>query len=245
MESISRPIIGILGVPAYDDEKNSIIALLNDYKNAVVKKKCIPFMICPLLNIDYYGTKISDIPDLTEQEKKIYKEMIDMCDGIIMPGGYRMYNFDEFMVKYAIEKNIPVLGICMGMQLLANIDNGSYCLEANDTNINHKQQSENFVHNVNIVNNTLLSEILNEKEIRVNSNHRYHVAKVNNFTVSAYSEDGLIEGIEMPNKKFVVGLQWHPERMIEYDENANKIFDKFVDECNNIKSKKHSINKSQ
>lgn len=244
MKNTSKPIIGILGVPVYDDEKNSVIAVFNDYKNAITKKGCIPFVICPLLNIDYYGTKLSDIPDLTEYEKEMYKEMTDICDGIIMPGGYRIYNFDEFVIKYAIEKNIPVLGICMGMQLLANIDNKSYCLEPNDTDINHKQPSENYVHSVNILNNTLLSEIIKEKEIKVNSNHRYHVSKVNNFEISAYSEDGLIEGIEMPNKKFVVGIQWHPERMINYDENANKIFDKFVNECIDVKIKKHLINKN-
>ena len=242
MENISKPIIGILGVPTYDDENRSVIALFNEYKNAVVKKGCIPFVICPLLSIDYYGTKLSDIPKLTEEEKQIYREMTDMCDGIIMPGGYRMYNFDDYVVRYAIEKDIPILGICMGMQLLADIDNNSYCLEANETEINHKQPNEKYVHNVSILNDTLLSEIVKEQEIRVNSNHRYHITKVKDFKISAYSEDGLIEGIEMPNKKFVVGVQWHPERMIEFDEAASKIFDRFISECIDIKSK-NSIGK--
>lgn len=241
MENVSKPIIGILGVPLYDNEDNNIIAVLSDYKNAVFKKDCIPFMICPLLNIDYYGTRLRDIPELTEKEKEIYKEMVNMCDGILMPGGYRMYNFCEYVLKDAIEKDMPVLGICMGMQLLSKIDNDDYCLEPNETNINHKQMTEDYVHDVNIVDNTLLSEVINEQEIRVNSNHRYHVAKLNEFVISAYSEDGLIEGIEHPNKKFVVGVQWHPERMIEYDKNASKIFDKFVDSCAEFKTKKKNI----
>ena len=78
--------------------------------------------------------------------------------------------------------------------------------------------------------NTLLSKIINQDIIDVNSQHRYHITKVNNFKVSAYSEDGLIEAIELPNKKFVMGVQWHPEKMIKYDEYANKIFEKFISE---------------
>lgn len=238
MVNISKPIIGILGVPLHDDEKNNVIALFSDYKNAVIKKDCIPFMLSPILNIDYYGTRLSEIPELTDEEKELYKEMVDMCDGIIMPGGYRMYNFDEYILKYAIEKDIPVFGICMGMQLLANIDNKEYCLEPNETGINHKQPNEKYIHKINISDNTILSRIIKEKEIKVNSNHRFHVSKVNEFKISAYSEDGLIEAIEMPNKRFVIGVQWHPERLIEFDSNANQLFDAFVNECSYVKSKK-------
>ncbi len=237
MKDISKPIIGILGLPLHDDENYNIIAIFSDYKNAVIKKDCIPFMISPTLNIDYCGTKLSEIPELTEKEKELYREMVDICDGIIMPGGYRMYNFDEYILKYAIEKDIPVLGICLGMQLLANIDNNEYCLETNETNINHKQPNVNYTHKINILDNTILSKIMKEKEINVNSNHRLHVPKVNKFRISAYSEDGLIEAIEMPNKRFVIGVQWHPERLIEFDSNANQLFDAFVNECSYVKSK--------
>ncbi len=238
MENNAKPIIGILGTPLYDDEKNNIIALFSDYKNAIVEKNCIPFMIYPLLNIDYCGTKLSEIPPLTDKEKEMYREIVDMCDGIIMPGGYRMYNFNEYVLKYAIDKDIPVLGICMGMQMLANIDNQIYCLEANETEINHRQPNVKYVHKVKILNNTMLSTIIKEKEIKVNSNHKFHVSKVNEFKISAYAEDGLIEAIEMPNKKFVVGVQWHPERLIGFDNNANQLFDAFVKECSYVKNKR-------
>lgn len=233
MKDISRPIIGILGVPTYDEENESVIALYNDYKNAVVKGGCIPFMICPLLSIDYYGTKMSNIPELTDEEKVIYKEMIEMCNGLIIPGGYRMYEFDKYVVNYAIKKDIPILGICMGMQLLATIDNDSRCLEINETNINHKQRNQKYVHKVKILEDTLLNDIIGKKEINVNSRHRYHVSKVNNFTISAYSEDNLIEAIELKDKKFVMGVQWHPEKMIDFDESAKKIFDEFINNCKN------------
>lgn len=239
MENISKPIIGILGVPTYDNENDSVIALFNDYKNAIVEKDCIPFMICPLLSIDYYGTKLSDIPKLSEKEKEIYIEMVNMCDGILIPGGYRIYEFDKFVVEYAIAKDIPILGICMGMQLLANIDNNCHCLAMNETEIEHRQRDAKYVHKVNILENTILSSIINKTEINVNSKHRYHVEKVNKFKISAYSEDGLIEAIEALDKKFVIGVQWHPEKMINFDENANILFDRFTNEC--AKQKKYHI----
>lgn len=232
-----KPIIGILGVPTLDDENDNVIALYADYKNMVIKKGGIPFMICPLSDIDYYHTKVSEVPNLTEKEKENYRYMIDFCDGLIIPGGYRIYNFDYFVTQYAIEKDIPTLGICRGMQILANIDNGGNCLIINETEIDHRQRGEKYVHNVQVMDDTLLKRITGKEKISVNSVHRYHVLKTNQFKISAYSEDGLIEGIEHPTKRFVVGVQWHPEKMINYDENANKILDYFIDEC--VKSKKN------
>lgn len=230
MGNISRPIIGIIGVPTHDFEDYSVIALYNDYKNAIIKNKCIPFMILPILDIDYHETKLDDIPKLSDSEKEMYIEMINICDGIIIPGGNKIYEYCKFITEYAIKKDIPVLGICLGMQLLASIDNNCYSLIKNQTEIEHQQKNNKYVHKVKILNNTILKDILKKDIINVNSNHQYHVEKVNNFRISAYSEDGLIEAIECPNKRFVVGIQWHPERMITYDEDANKLFNAFIKE---------------
>ena len=51
--------------------KNNVIALFSDYKNATIKKVCIPFMHFLMLNIDYYGTKLSEILELIDKEKKL------------------------------------------------------------------------------------------------------------------------------------------------------------------------------
>lgn len=225
----NKKIVGVMGRPTPDDINLSCIAIYQNVRQAIIKNNCIPLMIIPPNSIDYVNTKTVDIKDLTESEKKEIESFIDICDGIIFPGGNRWYNFDLYACEYAIKKDIPVLGICLGMQTLACYDNGEYPLKKNETLINHKQRELDYVHKINIVHNTKLSNIFNNKVINVNSSHNYHVTKVNNFIVSAYSEDGLIEGIELPNKRFVVGVQWHPEKMIDYDDNQKEFLNKFFD----------------
>lgn len=233
----NKIVIGILGVPSYDDENYPIIALYNDYKDVVIKKGAIPFMITPVTNIDYNKFSLDEIPALTNEEKSIYNYMIDMCDGIIIPGGYRIYNFDEYIVKKALDNNMPILGICRGMQMLANIDNGYNCLEKINEDNSHCVREQKYVHNINIYDNTSLKEIIGSSNIKVNSRHRYAITKVNNFIISSTSEDGVIESIESKDKTFVIGVQWHPEKLIDIDEPSNKLFDRFIEECKIYKKK--------
>jgi len=237
MKKEKRIIIGILGETKYDSDNFEIVSIYDSYSKIILSKNCIPFMIPPIQDVKYLETKNCDIPELNDKEKQFYREMIDMCDGILLPGGDRIYGYYEFIVNYALEKNIPILGTCLGMQLLANIDNKCNCLVRNE-NDEHKKKRVNYAHDINIVEDTLLYEIIGEKKMAINSSHLYHVSKVNNFLVSAYSLDGLIEAIELPTKRFVLGVQWHPEKMVEYDLNANKIINRFIEECIKYKNEK-------
>ena len=180
------------------------------------------------------------MPLLTEKEMDMYKEMIDMCDGLLLPGGTRICSYHKFITHYALEKNMPILGTCLGMQVLACIDNVDRCIEKN-INDDHKKLGIKYAHKVDIVDNTLLSKIVGEKTIDVNSAHSLHITHVNKFIVNAYSEDGLIEGIELPGKDFVLGVQWHPEKMFEYDKYGNKIIDTFIGECEKYRESKKNI----
>ena len=67
----------------------------------------------------------------------------------------------------------------------------------------------------------------------VNSYHRFHALENDNVVVNAYSEDGLIEGVEISNKKFILGVQWHPEISYKFDDNSKKILDYFMEVCSN------------
>lgn len=64
--------------------------------------------------------------------------------------------------------------------------------------------------------------------MKVNSRHNYQISELTNFVASAYSEDHIIEAIEYPGKTFALGVQWHPEAMVEYNPLMRRIFDAFI-----------------
>lgn len=214
-------MIGIIGRPLKVEGFNKII-----YSKAVIdvilRYNAIPIGIIPTI------INISNEIDKTEKEK-IYK-MIDLCDGIILQGGSNYYNYDIEAIKYINDKDIPLLGICLGMQSMAITTGGKL------TNINdHKDISMKYVHKVKLKKDSVLYKIYKKECLMVNSNHKSKVINSGNYIVTGYDLKGNIEAIELPNKTFNIGVQWHPEYMINYDEDAKKIFDEFF---NIIKTKK-------
>lgn len=94
-------------------------------------------------------------------------------------------------------------------------------------NDNHYGPGDKYIHKNKIISNTLLFKILNEKEIAVNSvHHSYIDIKLSKLVISAVSDDNIIEAVELPNHPFLVGLQWHPEYLM--DHNSKKILDYFI-----------------
>lgn len=237
-----KPVIGMIGRPDSASDDDKVICIWEKTRRAIVKKAGIPFLILPNQDIEYETTRPKDVPRLTEEEKNNLKRMVDICDGLLIPGGYKWFEYDEVIYRYAFEKNIPILGICAGMQMMCCMDVNDKevaydTTELNETEINHHQRETKYVHKVQIQDNTKLKKIIGENEIKVNSKHNYHVKKVNKLKISAYSEDGLIEGVEYPDKEFVIGVQWHPETMLDYDEYANKLFDEFIESAKKVKRK--------
>ena len=91
----------------------------------------------------------------------------------------------------------------------------------------HLGKGEEYKHQVYLKNNTKLKDIIKEDNISVNSVHHDIVNfDFDTLVVNAISDDGVIEGVEYPNEKFIIGLQWHPEYIV--DENSLKILDNFI-----------------
>jgi len=149
------------------------------------------------------------------------KEVVSLCDGIVLPGGHNNNDNDYKLINYLYDNNIPTLGICLGMQGMAMTFNNKQ-----ETKIINHNSLEEYVHYVNINKDSLLYKIIGEERIKVNSRHNYAIFKTN-FTVNAISDDNIIEGIEDPTKKFFLGLQWHPESLT--DANTHKLFKYFID----------------
>ena len=157
---------------------------------------------------------------LTSLEDVISK--INMCKGIIMQGGDDYKDIHLSIIKYLYNNDIPLLAICMSMQAMGVLFNGY--LENID---NHKNKNK-YSHKIKIEKDTLLYRIIKKEYIMVNSSHKQCVVNTS-LKVSAYSN--CIEAIEDSSKKFFLGVQWHPEKMIEYDKLERMIFDYFKRVC--------------
>ncbi|MBR2640226.1 MAG: gamma-glutamyl-gamma-aminobutyrate hydrolase family protein [Oscillospiraceae bacterium] len=230
-----KPIIGIF--PSFDEEKKQIF-LNQAYFDAVIESGGIPFSI-----------PLSENPE-------IISETIKNIDGIIFSGGTdinpKYYNEENFgkslgicdfldecerkTVALAVEADIPVLGICRGMQALNVFCGGSMIQDIPseyDTKIIHRlDKPEIAFHKILVEKSSPLSEIMGFGEHLINSYHHQAVKEVApDFSVCATAEDGIIEAIYHKNKKFILGVQWHPERDQETATENKKIIDSFVKIC--------------
>ena len=84
-----------------------------------------------------------------------------------------------------------------------------------NSKIKHKQLKAKYVHSINIKKGSLLHKIIGLDKIQVNSRHIYSVKNLNKAKIVAESEDGIIEAIEFENRKFAIGVQWHPEDLFD------------------------------
>lgn len=220
-----KPIIGIVG-RLYSGDSN--IICIEEIRLAVTKMGGIPLLILPIYKIDMNLKKL-----YSQEELKDLESILSFCDGFILPGGDTWYRLDEVVIDYAIRKDKPLLAICLGMQALSKVLSGEKRIAydntiKNNTLINHLEPNKDYVHSVIIDKNSKLYFIIGEEKIWVNSRHSYHVPELDNTLICARSSDGLIEGVELKDKKFIIGVQWHPESNLE-DEHSKKLFKAFFD----------------
>jgi putative glutamine amidotransferase len=147
----------------------------------------------------------------------------------------RRTQFEMAMIKGALKRNLPVLGICGGEQLLAVVLGATLIQHIPDVIANplpHEQPNPRHEagHSVTITAGTLLHRIIGKEEILVNSAHHQAVDNIGaGLIVNATSPDGVIEGIEHTGYRFCLGVQWHPEFHITPADTA--IFQAFIAAC--------------
>ena len=156
---------------------------------------------------------IVDFENDSDKEFIKIKPLIDLCSGIILQGGSDYYDIDIVITKYLYKNNIPTLGICLGMQTMAMAFNGIM------GEIDNHKSDKLYVHNVDIDKKSKLYVILKKDKIRVNSRHHSYIAKTD---LKISGQDNIIEAIEDNNKDFFIGVQWHPETLM--DENSILLF---------------------
>jgi putative glutamine amidotransferase len=228
-----KPIIGIVSKPnLFCDNDNFAQQVIYDgVRNAILKNNGIAIGILP--------TKIStkfcasdDIIDGTyfsDSELQDLYSVIDQCDGLILQGGLSSDDYEIKAAKYAIDHDIPLLGICAGFNNIIRAMGGKvFCM--NDTI--HNTEDGSIVHKNIIEENTLLYDLLKTNKIGVNSIHTMFANKedIKDLNISAYSDDGYVEAVELKDKKFCLGVKWHPELMLD-NEKMNHIFETFIETC--------------
>lgn len=193
--------------------------------------------------LDYFGLGY----EILDYRRNDYSKF-DVCDGLILTGGVDIYpelysdwetksninsykperdGFEMDLIDRALFRKIPVLGICRGCQLINVFFRGSLIQDLGllRGNKHSKDGLGNArLHSINILDNTLLSQILNMNQGNVNSTHHQAIDRLGEgLAYNCKAEDGIIEGIEFTDyddKSFLLGIQWHPERM----DNPNNCF---------------------
>lgn len=237
-----KPVIGILGRCEQNEKGTSFFYIFEDLRRCIYDLGGEVLLLLPPSLEDCYKTRYNELPEFTlEQEKSILK-WLKMCDGILFPGGFKLTKYDRYVLDYAIENDIPTLGICLGMQILSSYKEEKGFTEIGDSDIIHNQETpDGYAHEVTIDKKSMLYNIIKKEKIMVNSFHKKKASFNEYYKVTSLAPDGVIESVEFPGKTFNIGVQWHPEKNYREDENSRILLETFIDyskENNKIKIKK-------
>jgi putative glutamine amidotransferase len=231
-----RPLIGItLG----DGDRPGLHAIREDYVRSVEQAQAVPVVLAPVVP--------GDAPAL-----------LGRLDGVLLSGGAdvdpglfgerphpkvgrvnrRRDDFELALVREALRRDVPILAICRGHQVL-NVASGGTLVQDIPSElpgtVNHDAPGKRWrrSHTVEVVLGSRLREIVGRETLRVNSFHHQAIERVGEgLVVSARcAEDGVIEGLEMPGRRFVVAVQWHPESFWNQPDSFQSLFDAHAAAC--------------
>ena len=231
---MEKTIIGIIGKvqPQYGEDIWRRIDEVDEIRYLIVKNSGIAIMLLPTeATLKFNDNDIKDDTVLTEEEKEELYRQIDLCDGFVLQGGLYSANYEIEMAKRIIELDKPLIGICAGFNNILRAI-GTDVIE--DKSNSHNRYDKNYRHEITVLKDTKLYDLIGKEKYNVNSIHTMFAPKenVDNFAkISSLSYDGLVESFELENKKFVMGIKWHPELMLE-EESTQNIFKAFIESCN-------------
>lgn len=201
-------------------------------------------------------TRAGGLPVALPHEPGQAEAYLDQLDGVVVTGGAfdvdpaifgaeerhpsvttkdRRTAFELAITRGAIRRDIPVLGICGGQQLLHVVLGGGLVQHIPDEIVGalaHEQPNprDEPGHSVKITPGSLLHKIVKTDELQVNSaHHQAALGAPQGVIINAVAPDGVIEGIEASGQRFCLGVQWHPEYGVSAGDGA--IFDAFVAEA--------------
>ena len=195
------------------------------------------------------------LPSVTDNDDLLL-DVLSLCDGVIFTGGpdVRPSYFGEEIIpacgaisderdafelklyKMALDADKSILGICRGVQVMnigsiGDIYQDIYS-QAQTRLVHHTLDGKKAFHNVSVSNDAKERFGFSQTSFLTNSYHHQNVRALGDgFEAFAYTEDGLIEAIYMPSRRFVAGVQWHPEKRFEGDADSFRIMIDFIESC--------------
>lgn len=231
-------LIGIVGRAYYNRDNQKIIQVNEAIRLAFSGyDDVILIEILPTNNQNYVDIEMGqDKLEKADIQKLDY--LLEKCDGFVIPGGTYWYKFDEYVIKHAVQRRKPLLAICAGFQALCSlyaVNRDKFDMTKRFSHDLHYGDPEKYTHSVRVFKQTKLYELLEKSELEVNSlHHSYIDFKLHGLIVSARSDDKIIEAVELPGHPFLIGVEWHPEYLM--DDDSQKIFDGFVESIKKLQS---------
>ncbi|MDO4484252.1 MAG: gamma-glutamyl-gamma-aminobutyrate hydrolase family protein [Clostridia bacterium] len=233
---MKKPVIAV--APLWDEEKQSLW-MLPHYFDGVTNAGGIPVML-----------------PLTDDEPALH-QLLDQADGLLLTGGQdvdpALYHqppheklgqlcplrdrMETILLRLALERDMPVLGICRGLQFINAALGGTLYQDLPSQHPSpacHRQQApyHHPAHSVALTAGSPLQQLLKKNTLPVNSLHHQAVCDLAPCLAEmARADDGLVEAAFFPGKRFVWGVQWHPEFYAGHSEDMNKIFAAFTAAC--------------
>ena len=225
----AKPLIGI--TTDFKDKNNSIEEV---YSKAVARHGGLPVLIPTVENQTEYLESIVSridgllIPGSRDMDPRYYKQVPHPK---LNPMNEERTAAEYIVLESALEKKIPVLGICGGMQFINVFFGGSLYQDIQELIESPLIHEKGAVHPVEIEDNSHLLTIIHEKKFDVKSYHHQAVNDIGNgLKINAVSPDGIVEGLESEEHS-LLAVQWHPE--LEESEISKNIFESFISKCSN------------
>lgn len=229
----------VIGLTPQGDSQKEVYRISPDFIREISALGAIPMVL----------------PSVTDNDDLLI-DALSLCDGVIFTGGpdVRPSYFGEEIIpscgaisderdafelklyRMALDADKSILGICRGVQVM-NIGSGGDIYQdiysqMGTKLVHHTLDGKRAFHNVNVSNDACQRFGFSVNSFVTNSYHHQNVRALGEgFEAFAFAEDGLVEAIYMPDRRFVAGVQWHPEKRFEGDFESFRIMMDFIESC--------------
>lgn len=227
---MERPVIGIVAKHLRREMLRPDTYVRDEMKQAVFDNGGIAIGILSPVVSRFDGEDIWEGDFSASDCEVLLAQELRLCDGVIFQGGAAYDDYETLIAKYCYEHDIPTMGICCGQNAIVRALGGTTVMVQNAEK--HNQPEAKYVHDTKVLPGSRFYEIVGRIEnMKVNSRHKRVVATFPGLSAAAFDDDGNVEVVEAVDKKFFIGMRFHPESLYKEDEKMRAIFEEFIEVC--------------